>query len=347
MKKFFLSALVIGLLIFNPYTMDRYIRPRLFPREGEQPYSLRTAIEYAPDRYVGALGDSVIHYEGRNIRRLDKKGKELFSSAVRSDNFVVDISKDTIFLLDKVRKKLYAVNAEGEIIAQTQTEHTPINITALTGGRVALHYITQVKVEGLFIYDRNCRKLQDITYPKRSLNFVASDEEKGGFLVSSLIRDSSMLKNNIYLYDAKGEATLSTDVDDSVFVKADFSSHHIALMDNSYIVVYDREFRPISRISSEAGLDDFCLTDEFLYTADALHKFRKYDLQGKLVDEKLYKEDILRIELLEGEPLLIFRGAYVYKGQHHAVLGDLFDIIPLDEGVGLLFRDAIEYIKVQ
>lgn len=347
MKKFFLFALAVCVLVFNPYTMNRYIRPRLFPREAETQSFVRTPLEYTPDRYVGALGATIVYYDGRNIRRLDQRGKELFSSAVRSDNFVMDIGKDTIFLLDKVRKKVYSINAEGEIIAQAQIESTPLHITALTGGRFALHYITDVKVEGLFIYDKSCQLLKDITYPKRSLNFVAVDGEKSAFLVSSLIRDPSMLKNNIYLYDSKNEATLSTDVDDSIFIKAEFSQAHIGLMDNSYVIVYDREFRPVCRISSESGLDDFCLTGEFVYTADASRKFRKYDLQGKLLEEKLYKEDIEAIKLLEGEPLLILRGGYVHKGEYKAVLGDLLDVILLEDRLALLFRDSIQYVRVQ
>lgn len=346
MKKMMFIVFLLSLLLFNPYTMNRYIRP-MFSEEKlqEQPF-MEQKIAYMPDRYIGAMGDSVIMYDGRHLSRIDENGKEIFSAAIRSDNFAVDTLGKQIYVLDKVRKKVYSIKEDGQIAAQVEIQETPLTIKALSEGRFALHYVTDVQVEGLFLYDKNCKLLKDITYPKRSINFVAEDEERDGMLVSSLIRDPSMLKNNIYLYDSKLEPIIATDVENTVFMKASLSKEYMALMDSSYVAVYDRAFRPKCRISAENSLKDIFLTEEFLYTVDTAKKFRKYDLEGKLVQEELFKEDILAMRFLEGEPLIVSRRGYRFRGVHYDEIKDIADLIVLENKIAVFSKDSIRYVRI-
>ena len=41
------------------------------------------------------------------------------------------------------------------------------------------------------------------------------------------------------------------------------------------------------------------------------------------------------------------RIGYVHKGEYKAVLGDLLDVILLEDRLALLFRDSIQYVRVQ
>lgn len=346
MKKIVFIVFLISVLLFNPYTMNRYIRPVFLKEELSESFAVEQKIGYTPDRYIESMGDQVVVYDGRNIRSFDEKGKELFVAAIRSDNFSVDLRDKNIYILDRVRKKVYSLNAQGEILAQAEIKETPLMLKALTDGRFALHYITDVKVEGLYLYDKQCKRLKEITYPKRSINFITEDEESDGFLVSSLIRDSSMLKNNIYLYDAKFEPTIATEVENAIFIKAGFSKNYMAFMDTAYVVVYDREFRPKCKIPAESGLRDIFLTETSLYTVDAAKKFRQYDLEGKLLKESTFKEDILSMQFYRGEPLIVFRGGYMFKDVYYDEVKDVLRMLPLSDRAVVVSKDSIRYVRI-
>lgn len=346
MKKIIFIVFLLSMALFNPYTMNHYIRPMFSEEKSQEQSFVEQKIAYMPDRYIGKMENSVIMYDGRHLSRMDENGREIFSSAIRSDNFEVDALGKQIYVLDRVRRKIYSIKEDGQILAQLEMKETPLTLKAIGGGRFALHYVTDVEVEGLQLYDKHCKLLRDITYPKRSINFVAEDKEKDGMLVSSLIRDPSLLKNNIYLYDSKLEPTIATDVENTVFVKASISKENIALMDPSYVIVYDREFRPKCRISAESNLKDIFLAEEFLYTVDSAKKFRKYDLEGKLVQEEIFKEDISAIRFFQGEPLIVFRGGYSFRGVYYDEIKDVLDLIVLENKIAVFSKDSIRYMRI-
>lgn len=351
MKKLIFITILISVLLFNPYTMNHYIRP-LLSKENETISSRVQAVDYVPGRYLGAIGDSLISYDGRSLKRMDGSLREIFSAPIRSDNFALDIHGEDIYLLDRVQKKVYSIDKTGAIRAQLQIESTPLTIKALAGGRFILHYITDVKVEGLLLCSRDCSRLDDIKYSKQSVNFIQEDGDKNGFLVSSLIRDSSVLKNNIYLYrfqHPKAELIMTTSVENTVFVKGSVKGNYIALMDTDYALVYDREFRPQCRISSEGSLRDLFFNGDgtAFYTLDSSGKLRRYDLKGKLMDEKRYKEEVLSVKFFMGEPLVVFRNGYVYRDQRYPLSKDIVDMVALDDKIAILFKENIEFVKVQ
>lgn len=345
MKKIIFLTFVLSVLLLNPYTMSRYIRP-LFAGDPVKKPAPEKEFAYTPDRQVKILGSSLILYDGRNLRKWDETGKEVFVAPIRSDNFALETMDENIYLLDKVRKKIYSFNDQGEILAQVEVKETPMNIKAITGGRFILHYITEVKVEGLQIYDKKCKLLNDITYPKRSINFIQEDKGKNGFMVSSLIRTPLALNNSIYLYNNRLDPTMATDVEDTVFVKGELLADHIALMDTSYMAIYDRSFRPLCRISAEGGFRDFLMTTDGFYTVGSGKKIRNYDFNGKLLEEKTYKEEILSLKMFQGEPLVIFRGGYIYQEVHYDTVKDILDVFPLDNKLAILFKDSIKFVEV-
>lgn len=136
--------------------------------------------------------------------------KQEFEATISSDNFSISSSDDFIYILDKVQRKVYQIDKNGEIVGQAEVDKQISGIDIFSDGRFILKFTTDIKADGLLVYNKNCEFVKEITYPKTTINKVSEDKTTGGFMVSGLLRDEDNLKNSIFYYNQKLEAVMAT-----------------------------------------------------------------------------------------------------------------------------------------
>lgn len=346
MKKIIISIIfVLVLLTINPYTIKHYIRPYLLPNDKASIEELK--LEYRPDMYIGGFSGGIIIYDGKNLIKYSENKKIEFEATIRSDNFSVGTSDEFIYILDKVKRKVYQIDNLGEIKGQIDTDKLISGIDVFSDGSFILRYATDIKTDGLLVYNKSCEFLKDITYPKTTINIISNDVISNGFMVSGLLRDEDSLNNSIFYYNQKLEAVMACDVLDSIFIDIGFIKDKIIMLDINNIVVMNRDFKELYKVSSEANYYKMYINDMSMWTLDSKNKIQELDYTGAIIKEQNYKEDIIYLGKYKNKMLLATKNAIMLEDKEIEMPKDIVDVVPLENKIVLVFRDSIRFLKVE
>ncbi len=336
---------VLILLIINPYTIKNYIRPYFFPTTKTLSEELK--LEYKPNMYIKQFENSLITYDGKSLIRYDENIKEEFEATIRSDNFSISTSENFIYLLDKVKRKVYQIDRNGEIVGQVEVDKQISNIEVFSDGRFILSYTTDIKADGILVYDKNCEFLKDISYPKTTINKISEDKITGGFMVSGLVRDEDDLNNSIFYYNEKLEAVMAMDIKDSIFIDMGFIKDKIVLMDINNILVMNRDFKELYKLHSDENFYKMYMAQMSMWTLDSKNKISEIDYNGNLIKEQIYKDDIIYFGKHKDKLLLALKNAIILGDKEIEMSKDIVDVVPLENKIVIVFRDSIRFLKVE
>ena len=346
MKKTIISIIVVLiLLIINPYTIKNYIKPYLFP--ADKNISEEIKIEYRPSMYIGRFGNSLITYDGKSLIKYSENKKQEFEATIRSDNFSISSSDDFIYLLDKVQRKVYQIDKNGEIVGQAEVDKQISGIDIFSDGRFILKFTTDIKADGLLVYNKNCEFVKEITYPKTTINKVSEDKTTGGFMVSGLLRDEDNLKNSIFYYNQKLEAVMATDIKDNIFIDIGFLKDKIILMDINNIEVMNRDFKELYKVHSDANFFEMYIGELSMWTLDSKNRILEIDYSGNIVKEQNYKDDIIYLGKYKDKILIASKNAVILEDKEIEMPKDIISVVPLENKIALVFRDSIRFLKVE
>ncbi len=345
MKKIIISiAVILILLTINPYTIKNYIKPYILSNDKANVQELK--LEYRPDMYIGRFAEGIIVYDGKNLVKYNDNKKIEFEATIRSDNFNIGVSDDYIYLLDKVKRKVYQIDKQGEIVGQSESDKMISGIDVFSDGKFILRYTTDVKTDGLLVYDKNCELLKDINYPKTTVNIISNDNISKGFMVSGLLRDEDTLNNSIFYYNQKLEAVMASDVVDSIFIDIAFLKDKIIMLDINNIVVMNRDFKELYKVHSDASYYKMYINDMSMWTLDSKNKIQELDYSGGIIKEQNYKEDIIYLGKYKNKMLLATKNAIILEDEQIEMPKDIVNVVPLENKILVVFRDSIRFLKV-
>lgn len=343
--KLFVFVLVLSVIIlFNPYVYKNYVKPIVFSSEDIKQTEMK--FEYRPDMYIGKYMEGIIMYDGIRLINIDEKGKEIFSSTIRSDNFYVDTSSDFIYILDRVNKRIHKINSRGEVIGDIRTDKTVVSINSFKDGRLIIQYSTDVKAEGIQIFDKDGNLVKDIAYPKSSINIIKEDENSGGFIVSALKREESLMANSLYYYNHKMDPVYANEVENSIFLDIEMKASKLFLMDVDFISIRDKNFQEVKRLSAENTFLGINATDKEITLLDGKRKIKNMDIEGNLIEELNFKDDIIVLERLNDELIIASRNEIFFNKEIMEFSRDIIRVLPMKNHIAVFFRGAVKFIEI-
>ncbi len=344
-KKSIIIVITVLVVFFGIYAALKLIPSFLKVSEKEDMLSIEA--EYTPSLFTASMQNSLIIYDGKTIKRVGEDTKEIFSATIRLDNFKAGVSKDSIYLLDRVKRKVFQINSSGEITAQTETDKYITDMQVFESGRFALSYTTDVKAQGIIVYDEKCRLVKDIVYPKTVINLIKEDSFTQGILVSGLARETDTLKNSIFIYNKKMEAVQSVDMEGAVITDAEFLNDKIILMDIGSISIMNRDLTEIAKIYSEDNFYKMIADEEGIYAVDSKTKLSLYDLAGKLIKQDKYESDIMFLQKGSGMIVCATKDVISVNDNRTELAGDIIGMNVLEEKIALVLRGSIKLIKAE
>lgn len=344
-KKSIIIVIVLLVISLGIYAALKLTTDIFNPAEKKE--SLDIQAEYSPSLFTAPMGDSLIIYDGKTLRRVSEDAKEIFSATIRLDNFKAAVAGDSVYLLDKVKKKVFLIDSSGEITAQAESEKYITDMQVFDSGRFALSYITDVKAQGIIVYDEKCRLIKDIVFPKTVINVIKEDSYTQGILVSGLSREKDTLKNNIFIYNKKMEAIQSVDIEGALITDAEFLNDKVVLMDIGSISIMNRDLTEIAKIYSEDNFYKMMIAENGIYAVDSKTKLSLFGFDGKLISQDKYESDIVFLQKKNSSIVCATKDILSINDERTELAGDIIGIDILEEKIALVQRGSIKLIKAE
>lgn len=310
---------------------------------------LEVSQEYRPDMEISDFQNGVLIYDGRKVKLLDENGKYKFQTEIRSDNFQMETSKDRVYILDKVMKKVEILDQDGKLVEEAQLKDIPLNIKVLMNGNFLIHYSSEAGAEGISLYQKNGEKKQDILNPKMRMTFMKEDPYGNGFFLSALDSRDKTLLNHIYYYDKNGNMVYGDEKKDILVSDVVFSKDMIAIIDPNYVFINNRKFEQQYRVSMESPVIKAIESKDGFLTLDQDGVLKIIGKDGKVKKEIIHEEKISEVETSE-EVIISTSGRTLYlegSKKKREFPADIVKMVVISkEKVAVVFRGSIKFLKV-
>lgn len=262
---------------------------------------------YSPDMEILPFASELALYDSANLRALKKDGTEVFDIPFVIASWDMETSDHMIYLLDKIEKVLYFIDHKGEFINKVELSNIPSKLYAGKAGNLAVHYRSDAGVEGVMMFDKNGKLLEDQTYPKTTLTFVTINDQNQT-TVHGMYRVDPKLSNYTYRYSAKGKLIFSKSFEDVIFVKQYENDSTIAMVDINRIDFYDKsKNETVYTLESLIPLQQVAYDSEKeeIYFLDKRNKLRVINMQGEITGEKYFQTEYKSMVIHHGNLLML------------------------------------------
>ncbi|MDO5063123.1 MAG: DUF5711 family protein [Peptostreptococcaceae bacterium] len=304
-----IALFVLVIVVTNPETRKQY-RNYLDDQAPKEEYSI--AYNYSPNMEILPMGTSIAVYDSGNIRLLKKDGSEIFDIPFVLGSWDMETSDSMIYLLDKIEKFLYFIDEGGNFVNKVELSNIPFKIYAGKAGNVIVHYRSEAGVEGVVMFDKGGKLLDDQSYPKTTITMIdISDSNE--MTVHGMYRIEPKIANYMYRYSARGKLIFSKNFEDVIFVRQYENESTIALIDINRIDFYDKSSNEVSASLDSlvpAKLIAFDRSAQQIYFLDKRNKLRVINMQGEVVEEKYFQSEYEKMTIHHGK-LLMFGQDFV------------------------------------
>ena len=304
-----IALFVLLLILINPETKKQY---RSFVN-GQAPLSDYTIeFNYSPDMQILPMGENIAMYDSSNIRVLKKDGEELVDIPFVIGSWDMATSDTMIYLLDKIEKSLYFIDNKGNFVNKVSLSNMPEKLYAGKAGNLIVHYRSESGVEGIHLFDREGKLMEDLTYPKTTLTLIKIGDDNQA-TVHGMYRVDAGLSNYVYRYSAKGKLVFSKTLEDMIVMEQFENANIAAMIDINRVAIYDlsaNEVRTTVDSLVPIRLTAFDKENQTIYCLDNRNRLRVIDTRGQLVEERFYQTGYKGMTVFKGK-LVLFGDDFV------------------------------------
>ncbi len=339
-KKHIIAILIAAILILNPFTLN-YLKKQFVISNSDK--SVMLPYTYSNNSYAQSFQNSLLLYDGLTLKLIEKDGTTKFDVTISADNYSISTSKDRIFLLDIAKKNVYILDANGKIEAQVTLDYMPKRVVALSNGGFAVHYFTDVYVEGIKVFSKSGKEVNDITYPDVTLTLI-NGEESGRFFVMGFFKNGDSLENSVYYYDTEGRLQLASQISNVVISRMQSVKNNLIFMDVNSMLISDNIVEEISHFDFNVNLLDFIATEKEIYILTEENDIEVMDYNFQFINELTSREKIRGMVLHQGKILYYTQNSLMYGATPKQFSKDIVKVIDLGEKTAILFKGEIQII---
>lgn len=299
------TAFVLIIFFVCATTFNKRKGNNLLNSEIKEEYILN--YDYSPGIQLKPINDNLAIYNSSDLKIINKDAIEIVNIPFILADWDMKTSKDRIYILDKIEKKIFFISDKGEFISEAKIDNIPHKIYSGENGNLVLHYKSESGVEGINIFNKNGKLLEDINYPKTTIMLI-DISKNNDVTVNGMNRVESKISNYVYRYSSKGKLEYTKIFEDVIFVKQYENNGQIAFIDVNKIQFFSKltkEALGVIESVISAKLISYDEINEKIYILDKRNKLRIIDMQGNIVEEKYFQSDYNRMLVFKGNLILV------------------------------------------
>ncbi len=299
-----IALFVLLIIILNPETKKQY---KTFVHSQTPLSDYTIEFNYSPDTKILPMGANIAMYDSSNLRLLQKDGSEIFDIPFTVASWDMATSDNMIYLLDKIEKLLYFIDSKGSFVNKVELSNMPEQLYAGRGGNLIVRYRSESGVEGIFLFEKDGKLLEDLTYPKTTLTLIKINDNNVA-TVHGMYRIETKLSNYVYRYSAKGKLIFSKTLEDMIVMEQFEHDGILSMVDINRVMLYEivtNEVRATVDSLVPVRLTAFDSVGQNLYCLDNRNRLRIIDMKGQVIEERFYQTEYKGMILFKGKLVLL------------------------------------------
>lgn len=332
----------VAVVIFTNPQMRKQYRAHMDRQTPKEEYAI--AYNYSPNMEILPMGGDIAMYDSSNIRLLRKDGGEIFDIPFVIGSWDMETSEHMIYILDKIEKLLYFIDSGGNFVNKVELSNIPFKLYAGKAGNTVVHYRSEAGVEGVMMFDRNGKLLDEQSYPKTTITMVHINDNNE-MTVHGMYRIEPRLSNVMYRYSPKGKLIFSKSFEDVIFVRQYEDESTIVLVDIDRIEFYDKQTNEVTLSMDSlipAKLIAFDQADKEIYFLDKRNKLRVINMKGEVVEEKHFQSEYEKMTIHHGKLLMFGQDFVRIAGRELKFPKKIEDFFELEDYLVLVMKGEIK-----
>lgn len=317
-------------------------------KESDKSNTVVSFFEYNAKTEVASLKNEIIIYDGKNLVKKNDKFKDVFETRLAINDFVMKVEQENIFILDKIDKILYKINKDGDIVSQVKFVESGQNIYPLKNGDVLLSYNTNVSADGVIVYGTDMKQKANINYPNSLISTINFEESTNTIYVSAQVNNLTDITNTIYAYNSSYEVQSINSYKNLLTIDMINTNNSKFILDPTRLYILDGKYKNVATIDAQNSFAGMVLVNDRIYLLDGSKSVRIYDKSGKLLEEKVFKDNIKKMIL--NMPQILYIGTTSVHTQNKVIefAKDIEKSILLSNNkLVLFFKGNVEIIPIQ
>lgn len=299
-----IALFVILVILLNPETRKQY---RNFVNEQTPLSDYTIEFNYSTGMKILPMGENIAIYDSANIKLLQKDGSEIFDIPFMIGSWDMASSDSMIYLLDKIEKILYFIDNKGNFINKVELGNQPEQLYAGRAGNLSVRYRSESGVEGIILFDKDGKLLEDLTYPKTTLTLIKVNDNNQT-TVHGMYRIDTKLSNYVYRYSPKGKLVFTKTMEDMIVMEQFEHDGILSMVDINRVMLYEivtNEVRATVDSLVPVRLTAFDSVGQNLYCLDNRNRLRIIDMKGQVIEERFYQTEYKGMILFKGKLVLL------------------------------------------
>lgn len=272
-----LTIIIIGLLFFSKSLKDK-VQDLFKQTEKSLQIVQNTNVVWTSNGETQDYDGIIVNSDNRSINSYNLLGNKIWSKDIGLDAPLTHFGENTIYLVDKSKGKIIALNSEGEEKWGYDARQS-INKVVEKNGFLIIYTKAGEQIDQINVLDEKGALMANTIVDKGRLLSSNVSADKKNFVFTTIDLSESKVKTSLLLYTIEGELLWKKDFLDWIIYNADF-------IDDDMIIVSDNKLMSIN------------MEGETLWSKDINRlKDVKIDLRQKQI-HVLYERDKTYIETL-------------------------------------------------